>query len=97
MAVKIRDGATGFLHEQHSSSGVPRLEAKFPEAIETTGSDAGEIERGGAVAAHAVRAQREIVIVMNIGICETFVNRESSAEQAGGQSFDLGDRDFLSI
>jgi len=77
--------------------GVPFLQVKFPEAIETAGGDRGEIERGGAVAAHAVRVLREVAIVLKIRAGFAVAHGKAGAEQAGGECGDFGDVDFFAV
>src|SRR5260370_33050300 len=92
-ALKITDRATSLLYQENSRSGVPRLESKFPKAVEAPGGDAREIQCSGPVAAHSVRPQRKIVVVMNVRVGAPFVHRKSSAEQAGGNGLDFGERE----
>src|SRR5258708_9008167 len=94
---KIAHLAASFLHEELARGGVPFLKAEFPEAIETASSHAGEIKRGGAVAADAVRAQREIPVVVNVGIGQALVNGKTGAEEAGREGFHFGDADSFSV
>src|SRR5262249_30912618 len=49
-APEIADEAAGLAHQQNASGNVPELQILFPEAVEATGGDPGEIERGGAEA-----------------------------------------------
>ena len=52
-AAQIGHQAAGFLYEQDSGGDVPGRKAELPETIQTSRGDIGEVERGGARAAHA--------------------------------------------
>src|ERR1700732_2921156 len=80
LTCKIADFAAGLLNQERAGRGIPRLQAEFPEAIEATGGYASKMERGGAIAAHAVRALRKIPIIVNVGICQTFVHWEARTQ-----------------
>jgi hypothetical protein len=95
--MKICDFSAGFFDEENACGGVPALEAEFPEAIEAAGGNAGQIQCGGTVTAHAVRAEREIVVVMNVGAGMAFVDGKAGAEKAGGKRGDFRDGDFLAV
>ncbi len=97
LSFEVADSAAGLFDEQHSSGGVPLVQAEFPEAVEATGGDAGEIERGGAIAAHAVRALRELAVILKIRAGLAIAHGEAGAEQAGGECGDFGDVNFLAV
>src|SRR5260370_26319534 len=92
---EIGDFPASFLDEQDSGRGVPLLEAEFPEAVEAARGDRGEIERGGAIAAHAVGALREVAVVLKIRARFAVAHRETGAEQTGVKGCDFGDVDFF--
>ena len=94
---EIGDFATGFFDEEDSGGGVPGLEAEFPETVEAAGGDAGEIERGGAIATDAVRALGEVAIVLEIGAGFAVAHGEAGAEKAGGDGGVFGDVHFLAV
>src|SRR5215831_14028150 len=48
IALDAGDGATGFAHYDLAGRNVPRLQIALPVAVEASGGDKGEIERGGA-------------------------------------------------
>ena len=96
-AVKVGDFAASFFNEKDSRSGVPAFEPKFPKAIEAARGDAGEIERGGAIAANAMRTQREIVIVVNVWTGLALVYGKSGAKKTGGESLNLRHGNFCSV
>lgn len=95
--VEIGEFSAGFFDEKDACGGVPALEAKFPEAVEAACGDAGEIECGGAIAADPVGAQREIVVVMNVGARLAFVYGKAGAKKTGGKRGNFGDGDFLVV
>ena len=96
-AVKIGNSAASFFDEQNACRGVPAIEAEFPEAIEAAGGNGGKIERGGTVAANAVRAQREIVVVMDVWASLALVNGKAGAKQTGGERWHFGYSDFFAV
>ena len=96
-AVKIGDFATRFFDEYDACGDVPTFQAKFPEAIEAARGDAGEVKGSGAIAADTVGAEREIVVVVNVGAGLAFVNRKAGAKKAGSERGDFGNGDFLSV
>lgn len=95
--MKIGNFAAGFFDKKNSRSGVPPIEAKFPEAIEASDGNAGKIKRGRAVAADTVRTQREIIIVVDVRTGFALVNGKAGAEQARGERGHFGDSDFVAI
>ncbi|HLZ13580.1 MAG TPA: hypothetical protein VKP58_13420 [Candidatus Acidoferrum sp.] len=97
LAVKIGDFAAGFFDEEDAGRDVPALEAKFPEAIEPAGRDAGEIECGGTIAAYAVGTKREIVIIMNVGAGLALVHGKAGAKKACGKRGNFRDGDSFSV
>src|SRR5216684_4441563 len=82
LAGKIADLPACFLHQQHARGGVPFLQTELPEAVKAPGSYTRKVEGSRAVAAHAVRTQREVPVVVNVGISQAFVYREAGAKQA---------------
>ena len=59
--VEVGDHAAGLAHQEHAGGHVPRLEIEFPEGVEAAAGDVAEVEGRGAVAADAVREQRELM------------------------------------
>ena len=96
-AVKIGNFSAGFFDQENSRCGVPTLESKFPEAIEAAGGNAGEVERGGAIAPHSVRTKREIVVVVNIWAGLALVYWKPGAEKASGESLHLRDGNLVAV
>ena len=80
-AGKISDTPAGFLHKQHAGSGIPRIEIELPETVEASRGYIAEIERSRAGAAHTVRAQRDLVIEVNVRILVAFVAGKPSCNQ----------------
>ncbi len=97
LAGEIADFAAGFFHQQHPRGGVPGLQAKFPETFEAAAGDAGEVQSGGAVAAHAVGVHGEVAVIAEIGAGFAIVDGKTGAEQAGGKRRNFGDVDFFSV
>lgn len=94
-AGKIGDHAAGFRDDQHSGSGVPRFEAEFPKSVEASAGQRTQIERGGAVAAHAVRAQRVFPVVGNVEALAAPVSGKARGDEARSEFFDGRDVDAL--
>ena len=88
---------SGFFDQQNAGGDIPFVEPEFPEHIEAACGDACEIERRGAVASDAVRAQREIPVVVNVGAGDPFVRGETGAEQAGGELIYFRDLKRLAV
>src|SRR5580704_15465290 len=97
IAGEIGDLATGLFDQKHSGGDIPPVETKFPESLEATGGDAGEIERSGTIAANAMGAEGKIPVVVNVGASHAFVGGEPGAKQAGRERFDLGYVDGLTV
>ena len=97
LAFEVADSAARFFDEQHSRSGVPLVQAEFPKAVEATCRDAGEIERGGAITAHAVRALRELAVILKIRAGLAIPHGKTGTEEAGGECGDFGDVNFLAV
>ena len=95
--MKIADFAARFFDEYDARGDVPAFQAKFPEAIEAARGDAGEVEGGGAIAADTVGAEREIVVVVNVGAGLAFVNGKAGAKKTGSKRGNLGNGNFLSV
>jgi len=83
--------------QQNAGGHIPFVQSEFPENVEAAGRHTRQIERGGAVAAHAVRAQREIPIVVNVRAGHALVRGEAGAEQAGGELVDFRDPKRLAV
>jgi len=78
-ALKIADFSSSFFDKNDAGSCVPTFQPKFPKTVEPAGSNARQIERGGTIASDAVRAQCEVVIVMNVGTRLALVNGKARA------------------
>ena len=73
---------------QRARRHVPRREAEFPEPVEPSCGDVGEIERGGAFAPHAGRALHHVAQDREVDVeMLELAEREAGADQAG---LDLG-------
>jgi len=84
----VGGNATGFAHDESTSRDIPGIESGFPESVEPTCGDVGEIERCRSGATHVGRSgekfaknfQKFIKLIM-------ILEREASAEQgAPGRS-----------
>src|SRR5205807_9106015 len=94
---EICDFATGFFDQQNARGGIPFRKSEFPEAVEATRRDRGKVERAGAIAPYAVRALREIAVVLKIGAGFAVSHGKTSAEEAGRKRGDLGDTNLLAV
>src|SRR5262249_41197247 len=94
---KIADLSACFLDENDAGSCVPTLQAKFPETVEASRGNTGEIKCGRAVAADSVGTECEIVVVVNVGAGLTFVYGKTSAEKAGRESRNFGDGNSVAV
>src|SRR5229473_7719220 len=94
---KIAHSAAGFFDQQDAGGGVPLLETKFPEGVEAAGGNTGEVQRGGAIAAHAVRALGEVAVVSKIRAVLAVAHGKAGAEQACRERGVFGDVDFLAV
>ena len=81
-SVEAADLAAGFFHDEHARSRVPGIEIKFPETVEATASHIAQIEGGRSRAPHAVSAQRNLVVKMNIRILVPLTAGKAGREQA---------------
>src|ERR1700756_4071158 len=96
-SVEAADLAARFFHDEHAPSGIPGIEIKFPEAIEAAAGDIAQIERRRSRAPDAVRAQRDLVIEINIGILVALMAGKTGRDQAFLQLRGLRHVDRLAI
>src|SRR6266705_2989289 len=97
LSFEVADSAAGLFDEQHTSGRVPLVQAEFPEAVKTPRGDAGEIERGGAIAADAVRALRELAVILKIRDGLAVAHGKTGTEKAGRERGNFGDVNFLAV
>src|SRR5262245_10291274 len=90
-AAKIGDFAAGLADDEHARSSVPGIEVEFPKPVKAPAGHVAEIQRGGTGAAHAMRAQRELVIEVDVGVLVPFVAWEAGGNQTFGQARGLRD------
>ncbi|MNQ85683.1 hypothetical protein D3C85_1008550 [compost metagenome] len=86
---KVAHQAAGFLDQQGPCGHVPLGQAEFPEGIEATGRDIGEVQAGGAGAAdagglaHQAAEHAQVVVeVVQLGVAEGEAGAEQGAFQA---------------
>ena len=94
---EIAHFAAGFFDQKDARGRVPFLQAEFPEAVEAAGSNGGEVQRGGAIAAHPVRVLREVAIELKIRAGLAVAHGKAGAEQACRERGDFGDVDFFAV
>jgi len=96
-ALEVADFAAGFFNEEHARGNVPLVEAKFPETVEAAGSNRGEIERRGTVAANAMGALREFAVILEIRAELAIARGKAGAEQACGKRRNFRDCDSFAV
>src|SRR5260370_2494639 len=89
--------AAGFFDQQNARGSVPFREAEFPEASEAASRGRGEIERGGPITAHTVRALGKVAVVAKIGAGLAIAHRKPGAQQTGRERGIWGNVDFLAV
>src|SRR5215471_10971545 len=65
--------------------GIPGIKVELPESIETPTGHVAEIKGSRPGAAHAVGAQRELVIEMDVRVLVALVTGEARGDQTFGQ------------
>ena len=73
-------------HDQHTCRSVPRIEVKFPEALEPSRGNIAEIERRRSRPSHAMRTQSELVIKINIRILVPLLAGKAGRDQTLSQT-----------
>src|ERR1700694_3178354 len=73
------------------------MQAKLPEAFEAAAGHRGEVHGRRTVTAHAMGAQSEVPVVVNIRILGALYAGKASAKQARRQLFNPGHFDFLLV
>src|SRR5215469_13606277 len=96
-AIEPADLASGFLDNQDPGRRIPRVEVKFPEAIEAATGDTAQVERCRPGTADAMSPQRDLVVEENVRILVAFMTRESCGHQAFFQLRDFRNLDRLAI
>src|SRR5579872_1707138 len=76
-AGKIRYTAAGLFNQQDACRSIPRVEIELPKGLHPAGGDIGQIERGRAGAAHAVRAQGKFLVKVNVWAGVALTAREA--------------------
>ena len=75
-----------FHHQQRTGGGVPWVEMELPEAVDAAAGGVGQVERGGTGAAHAVRAQRELLVEVDVGADVPFAAGKAGGQQRFGEA-----------
>src|ERR1039458_1625024 len=78
--VKAGHASAGFLDQKRARGRVPRIQIEFPEAVVAPAGDVGQVEGRRSGAPQAVRAQRDLVIKVNVGILVPLVAGKAGAE-----------------
>ncbi len=96
-AIEVADSSASFLHNQDAGRRVPGIEIEFPETVEASAGHIAQVESRRPGAAHAVRAQRDLVIEKNIGIFVPLMTGEAGGDQAFFQPRGLLHMDCLAV
>ena len=88
-ALEIRHFAAGFFDNQHACRRVPGIEIELPEAVEASAGHTAQVERRRTRPPHAVRAQSDLMIEVNVRILVPLVAGKAGGHQAFGQVRDL--------
>src|SRR5689334_14940103 len=76
-AFHIRTLAAGFSDQQDSRRHVPRVQAKFPKAIQAPARDVRQIESCRTGPSDAVRHHRELVVEVDVDVLMPFLAGKS--------------------
>src|SRR5664279_4784018 len=95
--VKAGHASAGFLNQKYARRGVPRIQVEFPEAVIAPACDVGQVERRRPSAPHAMRAQRDLVIKVDVGILVPLVAGKAGAEDRFRQLRRFGNVDWLTV
>src|SRR5664279_5149572 len=96
-SVKAGHASAGFLNQKCARGGVPRIQIEFPEAVVAPAGDVGQVERRRSSAPHTMRAQRDLVIKVDVGILVPLVAGKASAEDRFRQLRRFGNVDWLTV
>src|SRR6476659_10477876 len=87
-AGKVGDSAACLLHQQNARGGVPGVEIKLPVRVIASARQVAKIKRCRARAADAMRAQRNLVIKLDVRVLVSFVAGKACGHKT---LFQLGD------
>ena len=96
-AFEIRHFAARLFDNQHTRGRVPGIEIELPEAVEASAGHAAQVEGRRTCTPHAVGAQRDLVIEVNIRILVPLVAGKAGGHQALGQVRNLRNLDSLLV
>jgi hypothetical protein len=65
-ARKVRHPSAGFFHQQNSGRRVPRIQIELPEGVQASAGHISQIQRRRPCPPHSVRAQRELLVKVNV-------------------------------
>src|SRR5579884_3680113 len=88
-AIKAADSASRLFDDQRSGGCVPRVEIKFPEAVEAPARNIAEVESCRSSAPHAMGVKRDLVIEEDVRVLVPLVAGETGGYQALVQLADL--------
>src|SRR5277367_2054025 len=96
-AIKTSYRAAGFEHQQRPGGGIPGIEVEFPVTIHAAACGVCQIERSRSGAANAMRAQRDLVVEVDVRILVAGAAGKSGGQQAFRQIIRTRYLYFLSI
>src|ERR1022692_2282407 len=79
--VEAADLSASYFHDEHTRGRIPRIEIEFPETVEAPAGYVAQIQRSRSRAAHAVGAQRDLVVEVNIRVLVPLVARKAGGHQ----------------
>ncbi len=84
-AGKVRHAPARLFHQQNSRSRVPRVQIELPKGFQAAASHVRQVERGRAGPPHPVRAQRELVVEVDVRTGVALAAGKSRRQQCFGQ------------
>ena len=93
----VGDNAPSLLHDEDPRGRVPRIQVEFPETVIASAGYIGEIKGRRARATDTMRAQRDLVVEVNVRVLVALVTGKSSGHQTFRQVRCFRNRDALAI
>src|SRR5260370_6383709 len=94
---EVGDLAAGLFHEQDGGGRVPGIQVELQKCVEGPAGDITKVQGSGTGSAHAVRAQGDLVIEVDVRVFVAFVAGKSRGHQAFRQPRRLGNVDGQSV
>ena len=84
-AIECRHSSSGFKDEQRPGGSVPWIEVELPVRVDAAARRICKVESRGSRAAHSMRAQRELLIEVNVWIIVALAARKACGKERLGQ------------